>query len=638
MPDRRRIALAVVAFLLLDLTLIAPAAGMRTGWWLPALSGDLVLLLTLVVAVRVRATAWVAALLWMLLFGYQLIALTSWQVLFEVALLFEIGALVENLVAAVLDAYGNLALLTGLGALLAVGVAGTVLAQRVLQYVADTVRAAELGGRRTLGVLWLFALVGLVLPGDLPAQWVAPSLAKNLWASYGQLRALQELTSEDRYAGVLDLEPQRTPDVHVYVVSSYGRAAYASPEMRRDVVDEVKFFHRRIFRRGWWTASAFAHSPVSGGRGWLADATVLTGLTVDRDSTYLRLTQEVDKITHLPQFMAASGYHTTIVSPVTQAMLGRPPSNDLGWQRAVFFEDLEYVGPQLGRGWVPDQYTLGWLRTNVLGTGPAVPVAGEPEVPVLPPVEGAEPEAAEPEPVPEPVEAEAPPEDRPPLFVYTNLVTSHHPWKRAPRVMRHWTRWNELQRVPLDRGPADDSWGALGTSPEETSPEEGVSEEGVSEGAAPEGPEDEPEPEPEPSPEEPTEGLEARYVDVIRYELRELLKHVGWLDSERPTLVLILGDHQPPRLGEDQDFGVPVHVLASDQELLGQFMAAGFTYGMVPRGTPSMGLEELFPLLSRVITDDPVPLPEIKTRQKRGKGAPVEEPADAVEPEAPGGG
>ena len=78
--------------------------------------------------------------------------------------------------------------------------------------------------------------------------------------------------------------------------------------------------------------------------------------------------------------------------------------------------------------------------------------------------------------------------------------------------------------------------------------------------------------------------VEAAYMDVVHYSLETMVGFAGQLT--RPSLLLILGDHQPPRVGDlksyDGSYDVPIHVVANRKHLLAPFVGAGFTEGFVP--------------------------------------------------------
>jgi hypothetical protein len=93
------------------------------------------------------------------------------------------------------------------------------------------------------------------------------------------------------------------------------------------------------------------------------------------------------------------------------------------------------------------------------------------------------------------------------------------------------------------------------------------------------------------------------YRDGLDYALRSVVGFTTRLT--RPSLVVLLGDHQPPigwtKEPLDASHDVPVHVLSNRPELLAPWLEHGFVPGMVPAVTvPSRPLAELAPLLLRL--------------------------------------
>lgn len=81
--------------------------------------------------------------------------------------------------------------------------------------------------------------------------------------------------------------------------------------------------------------------------------------------------------------------------------------------------------------------------------------------------------------------------------------------------------------------------------------------------------------------------LKEAYLDVIEYSLKSV---VGFAERlPRPSLVIVLGDHQPPYVNGlsrfDYSRDVPLHVIANDEALLAPFLASRFTPGFVPAET-----------------------------------------------------
>lgn len=91
------------------------------------------------------------------------------------------------------------------------------------------------------------------------------------------------------------------------------------------------------------------------------------------------------------------------------------------------------------------------------------------------------------------------------------------------------------------------------------------------------------------------------YRDAIEYALRCAVGFTVRLT--RPSLVIVLGDHQPPiarLLPSDAGFDVPMHVIANRPELLVPFAAAGFGEGATePAGAPSFPTHEFATLFLR---------------------------------------
>ncbi len=91
------------------------------------------------------------------------------------------------------------------------------------------------------------------------------------------------------------------------------------------------------------------------------------------------------------------------------------------------------------------------------------------------------------------------------------------------------------------------------------------------------------------------------YRDAVLRDL-EVLTADLLQDRERPAVVILMGDHQPPLLSRTRDFQVPVHVLATEPELLEGFLDAGFQEGMVPSGDAVTRNEAIYPILVRSLS------------------------------------
>jgi hypothetical protein len=127
---------------------------------------------------------------------------------------------------------------------------------------------------------------------------------------------------------------------------------------------------------------------------------------------------------------------------------------------------------------------------------------------------------------------------RSPVFSEIDLTSSHTPWTRIPPLIS----WNRLgngtifNRLPIDRTGLTDT--------------------------------------------------QQGYATSIRYALRSLYSFVERYGTKN-TVLIILGDHQPSRVGALQNPGheVPISIVAGDPNVIGRLSGWGWTDGMLPTTT-----------------------------------------------------
>lgn len=92
------------------------------------------------------------------------------------------------------------------------------------------------------------------------------------------------------------------------------------------------------------------------------------------------------------------------------------------------------------------------------------------------------------------------------------------------------------------------------------------------------------------------------YLATTEYVLETLGRFIAErIDDD--TLVILVGDHQPPltRARDGRDRSVPMHVISRARDLVAPFLARGFAEGMTPaRMTADWGMEEF---LERFVAD-----------------------------------
>ncbi len=86
--------------------------------------------------------------------------------------------------------------------------------------------------------------------------------------------------------------------------------------------------------------------------------------------------------------------------------------------------------------------------------------------------------------------------------------------------------------------------------------------------------------------------LSSRYVDAFLYEL-DILEDFILRFVPAGSLVIIMGDHQPPKLAthDNDSWAVPVHLISSNPDLVAPFARHGFQSGVLPSQTSEFHME-----------------------------------------------
>lgn len=404
---------------------------------------------------------------------------------------------------------------------------------------------AWIGG---LVLFWLAAWsVSFAEPdADAPRiRWLRPAIAANVQQSWHIHQAVRRSLQHSPYQAYASLRLGRKPDVYLFFVESYGRFATDDEDIRPRIQQRLQRMQEHARRAGWHTASAFSRAPVSGGRSWLAEASVLMGTEVRYEAVFHHLVGAIEQVPNLVGVLAGLGYHTVLLAPADRVRPGVEEVNHYRYQRQVRFDDLDYFGKPYGWGIVPDQYSLERTHDEVLRHTPR------------------------------------------PLFFDFHMVSSHAPWRRVPRLVDH---WHEL-RVESDDVSASEA--ADGT--EERAEEDGAdviqrrlrryldkSRRHRYLG-------------------EYTARLGKRYGKAIEYELGLIDRYLPKIPGD--AIVIAMGDHQPPFVAEaTANFDVPVHVFARDERLLAEFLAHGFAPGLPIEAThTAVRHQGLFSLLMRTL-------------------------------------
>jgi phosphatidylglycerophosphate synthase len=290
----------------------------------------------------------------------------------------------------------------------------------------------------------------------------------------------------------------RGKDVLLVFVESYGRVAVQGSSFSPQIDAVLEQGNAQLRAAGFSSRSAFLTSPTFGGLSWLAHSTLQSGVRVDGQRRYDQLVQN-DRLTLTRAFKRA-GWRA----------VGVMPANHRAWPEGSTFyrydkiydrRNLGYRGPDFGLPPMPDQYTFLALQRRELAK-----------------------------------------RHRPPLFAEVDLISSHAPWTRIPRLIS----WDDVGDGSI-----------FGRVPPEESTQAALFGDG--------------------------KRARAAYGHSIEYSLRSLFSFVQHY-GDKDLVLVVLGDHQPATVvtGEGATHDVPISVIAHDPKVMDQIAGWGWQNGMSP--------------------------------------------------------
>ncbi len=373
-----------------------------------------------------------------------------------------------------------------------------VLALLRLTRVAAGHRAWTLRAAAVLGVVW----VALHVAGAPTASTSTAALAVDeVQAIRSGLHAHEVLAREiprDRFRTTPAdrlLTDLRGKDVLLVFVESYGRVAVESSPGVPAVLDRGT---AELRAGGFSSRSAFLTSSTFGGLSWLAHSTLQSGIRIGTQRGYNQLVKS-DRLTLTGAFKRA-GWRAVGAMPANKRRWPEG-SSFYGYDKVYDRRNVGYRGPGFGVPSMPDQYTLEALHRLEL--------AGR---------------------------------DRPPLFAEVDLLSSHAPWTRIPRLVP----WDDVGNGSIfDRIPAEESTRAslFGDS----------------------------------------DRARAAYAHSIEYSMSTLVSFVRRYGDDK-LVVVLLGDHQPATIvtGEGASHDVPISVIAHDPKVMRRIAGWGWQDGLRP--------------------------------------------------------
>jgi phosphatidylglycerophosphate synthase len=412
-----------------------------------------------------------------------------------------LGIGIETLGEAIGTSAANLVVAAAAVLILAI-LAIPVLALLRLTRVAAGHRAWALRAAAVLGVIWVALRVVGAPVASSSAAALAVDEVQGVRAALASRAAFTREIAHDRFGatpGNRLLTGLRGKDVLVVFVESYGRVAVQDSSFSPRIDAVLERGAAQLRAAGFSSRSAFLTSPTFGGLSWLAHSTLQSGVTVNGEWRYDQVVKK-GRVTLTRAFKRA-GWRA----------VGAMPGNRRAWpQGSTFYHydavydrrNLGYRGPAFGLPPMPDQYTLLALQRRELAK-----------------------------------------RHRPPLFAEVDLISSHAPWTRIPRLIA----WDDVGDGSIfDRIPAEESTQAalFGDA----------------------------------------ERARAAYGHSIEYSMRTIFSFVRRYGDDNLVLV-VLGDHQPATLvtgHDDPSHDVPISVIAHDPKVMHRIAGWSWQDGMSP--------------------------------------------------------
>jgi phosphatidylglycerophosphate synthase len=354
-----------------------------------------------------------------------------------------------------------------------------------------------------LGVVWVALRVVGAPVASSSAGALAVDEVRAVRAGLADRAVLAREIARDRFRGATPahrmLAGLRGKDVLLVFVESYGRVAVENSSVAPRIRAVLDRGAAQMRAAGFSSRSAFLRSPTFGGLSWLAHATLQSGIRVDGQRRYDQLVRN-DRLTLTRAFKRA-GWRA----------VGIMPGNHRAWPEGSTFygydavsdrRNLGYRGPSFGLPPMPDQYTLLAVQRRELAK-----------------------------------------RRRPRLFAEVDLISSHAPWTRVPRL------------VPWDDIGDGSIYHRLPAALEST----------------------------EAALFDDAERVRAAYGGSIEYSLSTIFSFVRRYGDDDLVLV-VLGDHQPATVvtGQGASRDVPVSVIARDPRVMGRIAGWSWDDGMVP--------------------------------------------------------
>jgi hypothetical protein len=299
----------------------------------------------------------------------------------------------------------------------------------------------------------------------------------------------------------------RGKDVLLLFVESYGQVAVQNSSIAAADDAVLASGDKRLAAAGFSARSAWMTSPTFGGISWLAHSSFQTGLWVDTPQRYSQLLT-AHRFTLTDAFDRA-GFRTVDDVPSNDKFWA-PGKTVFGFDQLYDRSDVGYRGPRFAFAEMPDQYVMAALQRLELAK-----------------------------------------QHRRPVFAEVDLVSSHEPWTRIPRILP----WDQLGNGSIFKTNRTDA--GIGN----------LRINGLASYVDISG----------------SPVVRAAYGESIRYTMNALISYVQHYGNAN-TVLIVLGDHQPWTIvsGAEPTHEVPISIIARDPAVLNRISSWGWTNGLQP--------------------------------------------------------
>jgi phosphatidylglycerophosphate synthase len=290
----------------------------------------------------------------------------------------------------------------------------------------------------------------------------------------------------------------RGKDVLLLFVESYGKVAVQGSSFSPGVDTVLDTGTAQLRSAGFSSRSAFLSSSTFGGLSWLAHSTLQSGIRIGTQRGYDQLVKS-DRLTLSGAFKRA-GWRAVVDDPANKRTW---PEGSAFYHYDKIYDrrNVGYRGPGFGLPPMPDQYVLSALQRLELAR-----------------------------------------RHRPPLFAEVDLISSHAPWTRIPRLIP-WTEVGDgsiFDRVPVEESTRAKLFGDAARA-------------------------------------------RAAYGHSIEYTMSTIASFVQHYGDDK-LVVVLLGDHQPATIvtGQGASHDVPISIIAHDPKVMERVAGWGWQNGLRP--------------------------------------------------------